>query len=304
MVQLVVVASVLAGIIAMTNVSKSAKFFVKSVLYGLSISGCALYGVIALIFLRLIGKPEYAQYTTARAFYYVVSILFRIKIKVKNEEYLRQHPAIYISNHQSALDVFMLGRIFQPGMSVTAKSSLKFVPFLGWFMMLSGTFFLNRQKSEKARKVLSSALGQLKTQKRGLFVFPEGTRSGYETLDMLPFKKGAFHLAKEAGIPIVPIVVSNTTPIFCLKTKTFNSGLIEIEVLPPVPTSDVKSNDQVNELCTGVRESMIKKLKSDVGYSTSPLGAFKRPAEYAAEGMTGTESHDTVSEQTPLINRG
>lgn len=304
MVQLVVIASVVAGIIAMSNVSKSTKFFVKSVLYGLSITGCALYGVIALIFLRLIGKPEYAQYTVARAFYFVVSTLLRIKIKVKNEEYLRQHPAIYISNHQSALDVFMLGRIFQPGMSVTAKSSLKFVPFLGWFMMLSGTFFLNRQKSEKARKVLSSALDQLKTQKRGLFVFPEGTRSGYEALDMLPFKKGAFHLAKEAGIPIVPIVVSNTTPIFCLKTKTFNSGLIEIEVLPPVSTAGVKTNEQVTELCTSIRDSMIKTLRVNVGYSSSPLGAPKKSVESSAEGASKlSETLATASEQTPLISK-
>lgn len=260
----------LAVLVSMATIFKSLKFYIKLVAYALAICGCAIYGVVALIVLRLLGKPQYAQYTTARAFYYVCSLIFGIKIVVKNEQYLKLNPAVYISNHQSALDVVVLGRVFQPGMLMTAKSSLRFVPFLGWFMMLSGTFFLNRQKLERARKVLTGALFQLKEQNRGLYIFPEGTRSGFQNLDMLPFKKGAFHLAKQAGIPVVPIVVSNTLTIFSPKTKTFESGVIEIEVLPPVPMANVETNEEVTEVCNKVHDDMVTCLKTRVGYSIAP----------------------------------
>ncbi|CAN3359046.1 1-acyl-sn-glycerol-3-phosphate acyltransferase [Diutina catenulata] len=293
--RLVVALTVVIALVSMAAFSARIKFLVKSIVFAFSIAGCALYGVVASIFLRLIGKPQYSQYTVARAFLFVIGKLLRIKVRVKNEQYLRQNPAIYISNHQSALDVLVLGRIFQPGMSVTAKSSLKYVPFLGWFMLLSGTFFLNRQKSEKARRVLNSALGQLKTEKRGLFIFPEGTRSGYDKLDMLPFKKGAFHLAKEAGIPVVPIVVSNTSTIFHSATKIFNTGVIDVEVLPPVPMAGVTTSEEVTEVTARVRDDMIKVLRENVGYSEAPLGSGikKAPVSAATKG----------SETTPLINK-
>ena len=84
-----------------------------------------------------------------------------VKINIKNAHYLNEKPAIVISNHQSALDILVLGKTFTPGMTVTAKRALKFFPFLGWFMLASGTFFLDRTRGEKARKVLDGALASL-----------------------------------------------------------------------------------------------------------------------------------------------
>ncbi|KAK6462224.1 hypothetical protein DFJ63DRAFT_319080 [Scheffersomyces coipomensis] len=242
------------------------KYYLKTIAFGSLICGCALYGVIASVILRLVNKGEYAQYTVARAFLYTFSWALGVKITVTNEKYLQSNPAIYISNHQSALDIFLLGKIFQPGFSVTAKRSLKFVPILGWFMLLSGTFFLDRSKSDKARKVLDSALASLKKDNRALFMFPEGTRSRTEKLEFLPFKKGAFHLAKQAGIPVVPIVISNTSNIFNSKRKVFNEGEIFVEVLPPVSTDDLETNEDVTKLCNKVNEDMLK-VYQRIGYS-------------------------------------
>ncbi|EGW31505.1 uncharacterized protein SPAPADRAFT_141322 [Spathaspora passalidarum NRRL Y-27907] len=242
------------------------KFYLKSVVFGSVIAGCAIYGIFASLILRIINKLEYAQFTVARAFYYGLGTTLGLKINIKNEHYLRGLPAICVSNHQSALDVYILGRIFQPGYTVTSKSSLKYVPFLGWFMSLSGTFFLDRKKGAKAKAVLEGALNDLKREKKALFIFPEGTRSATTELEMLPFKKGAFHLAKDAGIPIIPVVVSNTSTLFSSKKKTFRGGEITIEVLPPVPTTDVKTHDDVTKLVNKVRDDMVSTLKR-IGYS-------------------------------------
>lgn len=256
------------------------KFYFKSTVYGLLITVCALYGVVASIFLRIIGKKEYSQYTVARAFYYSVSTVLGIKIKVNNEKYLHGKPAVFISNHQSALDILILGRVFHPGFTVTAKKVLKYVPFLGWFMMASGTFFIDRAKSDKARRVLDNALENVKKEKSGIFLFPEGTRSATTNLEMLPFKKGAFHLAKQAQIDVVPIVVSNTSTIFHSKSKTFNSGVITIDVLPPVPTKGIETKDQLDDLVVEVRKSMLESLQR-IGYSKTDSKSVpvKSPAQ-------------------------
>lgn len=289
------------------------KFYLRSVLFGFTIVVCALYGVVASIILRVIGKKEYSQYTVARAFYYSFSTLSGIKVTIHNEKYLQDKPGIFISNHQLALDILVLARIFQPGFTVTAKKVLKYFPFLGWFMVASGTFFIDRSKSDKARKVLSEALAIVRMEKRGLFFFPEGTRSGTTNLEMLPFKKGAFHLAQQAKIPVVPIVVSNTSPIFHAKSKTFNTGEIVINVLPPVQTEDIETKEQIDQLVIDVRKSMMEELKK-IGYSKTKNSASSAPAASpktaTPEPIKDSDSDDVVqqtvevsevSEETPLV---
>lgn len=288
-------------------VGNTVKFYFKSLIYGTLLSGCALYGVIASIVLRLIGKPEYAQYTVARVFYFVISKVLRIKITIKNEEYLNQKPGIVISNHQSVLDVFVLGRLFQPGFTVTAKTALKYFPFLGWFMLASGTFFINRTKGQKARAVLDKALDKVKAENKAIFMFPEGTRLATTKLDLLPFKKGAFHLAQQGGIPVIPCVVTNTSNIFHSKKKVFNCGEIIIEVMKPIPTKDLKTKEEINEFAVDVREKMLSKLQ-EIGYSSTgakdsaPL-LEDTPDQDESEESIEVEIDSTSTEETPLVDK-
>lgn len=271
------------------------KFYAKSAVFGSLVILCALYGVVASLALRLVGKEEYAQYTVARAFYYLLSKVLGITITVKNEEFLLQRPSVVVSNHQSALDVFVLGRVFQPGYTVTAKKVLKYFPFLGWFMLASGTFFLDRAKGEKARKVLDTALHNLKKQHRSIFMFPEGTRLGTKKLEMLPFKKGAFHLAKQAQIPVVPVAVSNYLTIFHSGDMVFNRGEIVVEVLKPMATTDLKSNDDVTAFAADVRDKMLHSVEL-MGYA--PV----RGQHVADVEVHSDDSVEIVAEDTPLIS--
>ncbi|CUM67945.1 uncharacterized protein PRCAT00005658001 [Priceomyces carsonii] len=288
----------------MPSTLQKLKFYLKSTLYGSLIAGCALYGVIASIVLRIIGKKEYAQYTVAKVFYFACSSLLGLKITIKNEKYLHEKPAIIISNHQSALDIYVLGKIFQVGYTVTAKKALQYVPLLGWFMLASGTFFLDRTRGEKARKVLDKAFDGVKAEKRGLFIFPEGTRSATSKLEMLPFKKGSFYLAKQGGLPIIPVVVSNTSDIFSSKNKIFNGGEIFIEVLEPMSTDGLNSNEEVSNFCAEVRSKMLEKLK-ELGYSKVNSNTPRNePSTNSASSSSEVETEvetEVVSEESPLV---
>lgn len=244
---------------------KAVRFYLKAALALTVFGTCSIYGVLCSIFFFLIGKRHLAQWSTARAFYYSFSTIMGIRIKLVNGERLNGLPAIIVGNHQSGLDILVLGRIFPPGCTVTSKKSLKWIPFLGWFMTLSGTFFLDRSNREKSVQTLNKVLDDLKAKKRGLYIFPEGTRSYASTPTLLPFKKGAFHLAQQAKVPIIPIVVSNTSTLIDAKTKTFETGEIIIHVLPPVSTENLKP-EEVSALSEKVREDMLNELQK-IGYS-------------------------------------
>lgn len=244
---------------------KSLIYYTRTFLAAAIICGGSVFGVVAGIVCTAIGKQHLAQWATARCFYYSMALFFGIDVRVENEQYLQDLPCIIVANHQSALDIFMLGRMFPRGCTVTAKKSLKYMPFLGWFMALSGTLFLERNNRAKSVDTLNRGLQNIKQKKRALWIFPEGTRSYTTKLEMLPFKKGAFHLAQQGELPIVPIVVSNTSTLMNPKLKIYNRGYISARVLKPISTVGLKKED-VGALCEKVRNMMVEELQ-DVGYS-------------------------------------
>lgn len=245
----------------------TALYYIRSTLAVAVLCGCALYGVTASIVLTLVGKQHLAQWATARCFYYSMALILGIDVKVENEHYLDNKPYIIVSNHQSALDILMLGRLFPQGCTMTAKKSLKYTPFLGWFMTLSGTLFLERTDRQKSVDTLNRSLDTLKKEKRALWIFPEGTRSYATNLTMLPFKKGAFHLARQGKLPIVPVVVSNTSTLMNPKWKVFNRGCLVARVMKPIPTDNLSVED-VGKFSENLRENMIIEL-NDLAYSTA-----------------------------------
>ncbi|CAL9737810.1 1-acyl-sn-glycerol-3-phosphate acyltransferase [Monosporozyma servazzii] len=238
---------------------------------------CALYGTIASIVCTLIGKQHLSQWTTARCYYYAMKYGMGIDVKVIGEEKLNNKPFIVVSNHQSTLDILMLGRMFPKGCTVTAKKSLKYIPLLGWFMAASGTFFLDRSSREKSVDTLNKGLQQIKEKKRALWIFPEGTRSYATDLKILPLKKGAFHLAQQGNIPIVPVVVSNTSTLMNPKNKVFNRGVITVKVLDPVST-DGLAKESIGAFSEKIRDSMVEALH-EIGYS-EPVNETNLPQEY------------------------
>ncbi|KAI9723307.1 MAG: hypothetical protein M1812_001190 [Candelaria pacifica] len=103
------------------------------------------------------------------------------------------------------------------------------------------------------------AAAQMQRDRQSVFIFPEGTRSYYSQPDLLPFKKGAFHLAIQAKVPIVPIVAANYSNVMHVQSRRFQPGDIPVKVLPPIPTAHLTSAD-VDELTRHTRELMLAEL--------------------------------------------
>lgn len=295
------------------NLFKKFKFVTKGIVALNVLLISATYGVLCSVYFALIRRRDLAQWSTARFYYNLFSFVMGMKINIDKPELLEKLPAILISNHQSELDIYMLGRIFPPRCVVTAKKQLKYVPFLGWFMSASGTFFLDRSNRESAIHTLNNALDLLKENKGGLFMFPEGTRSYSTTPTLLPFKKGAFHLAVQAQIPIIPVVVSNTSNLYSMKLFNFNRGEINIKVLDPIPTLGLTKED-VPDFTEKVFEMMNKAVK-ELGMSTvygEHVSFTSQDGEHTNEGelepdveadapSTGSTEATAVSESTSLL---
>jgi len=126
-------------------------------------------------------------------------------------------------------------------------------------MALSGTVFIDRGNRKSAIAAFDGAVQEIKGNKQSVWIFPEGTRSYYSKPDLLPFKKGAFHLAIQAGVPIVPVVVQNYSHVLHLQDRTFEPGVINVKVLEPIPTKDQDLAD-IDDLVVQTREKMLKEL--------------------------------------------
>ncbi|KAF3924835.1 hypothetical protein ABW21_db0203599 [Orbilia brochopaga] len=246
------------------TVSSLARFCAKLMVAYIIMCACALYGVAASIFLRLFGDVGIAQWTVARAFRYTLCPAIGVSFEVENEAGMwADRPVVFLGNHQSELDVLVLGRIFPKYCSVSAKSSLKHMPFLGWFMASTGTVFIDRANRQNALTSFDNAARDMKTRRQSVWIFPEGTRSYATTPMMLPFKKGAFHLAVQAQVPIVPVVVQNYSHVLNVKARTFESGTVRIKVLPPVPTAGMTgTKEEIDGLVLQVRTAMVAELEA------------------------------------------
>ena len=116
--------------------------------------------------------------------------------------------------------------------------------------------YIDRSNTEAARKGLEPAVEALKNG-RSIAIAPEGTRS--PTPRLLPFKKGPFHLAVQAGVPVVPIVMRNCGEIMAAHSMIIHPGTVDVAVLPPVPTDDW-TKDTFDTKIAAVRQMYLDTL--------------------------------------------
>lgn len=224
-------------------------FYARLLSSYLSLAVCALYGVFASIALRLFGHGGLSQWTTARAFALTMRLTTGIRFRIiSGESHLSTRPGVFIGNHQTELDVLLLGAVFPRHCSVTAKSSLRRVPLLGWFMALSGTVFIDRANRSNALRAFDEAADSMRARRQSVFIFPEGTRSYADRPMLLPFKKGAFHLAVRAQVPIVPVVAANYSAVLSARRRVFEAGEIAVKGMLFFALLDI-SREAVADVC-------------------------------------------------------
>jgi 1-acyl-sn-glycerol-3-phosphate acyltransferase len=150
-----------------------------------------------------------------------------------------RHPYVVVSNHESFVDILLLSHLPWE-MKWLSKVEVFRIPILGWNMQLVGDVPVERGTAKSAAEAMRRC-GAILRQRISVVIFPEGTRS--PTGEMLPFKDGAFRLAIEAGVPILPIVVHGTR--FALGKHDWRVGhsIAEARVLPPVETTGLTAQD-------------------------------------------------------------
>ncbi|KEY65917.1 hypothetical protein S7711_07947 [Stachybotrys chartarum IBT 7711] len=288
-------AVLVASFYMLSLVSARAAFVARVLASYLMLVLAALYGVFASILLTLLGRQGISQWAAGRFFHWAMRLSTGVVFEVDDPNHVLEttRPAVFIGNHQTELDVCMLGAMFPKYCSITAKASLKRTPFLGWFMTLSGSIFIDRKNSKDAREAMKGAAQEIQAKKQSVYIFPEGTRSYAKEPMLLPFKKGAFYLAVEAGVPIVPCVIANYSHILFIKNMVFNAGRIPVKVLDPIPTKGLTTAD-IDDLTRSTRELMLQELISLSekvhGRPLAVPAAFNQPSKAISSGIDTTVS--------------
>ncbi|OCF96128.1 1-acylglycerol-3-phosphate O-acyltransferase [Gilliamella sp. wkB308] len=161
---------------------------------------------------------------------------------------------VYIANHQNNFDMVVAADVVQPKTVTVGKKSLAWIPFFGQLYYLTGNILIDRNNKSKAHDTIGQVVKEIKTRGISIWMFPEGTRSRGRGL--LPFKTGAFKAAIAAGVPIVPICVSDTNNI---QLNRLNNGHMIVEMLDPIDTKSLRKED-ARTLMEQCYQQMTEKL--------------------------------------------
>jgi lysophosphatidate acyltransferase len=245
---LYVLGAVALTIFVLTKLSPTLKYHIKYVGLCLSYINLTLWcGVFAL------ANPRSAKNTFIANFFSRVLAIqwwFGYSVKVENWHHLMnaKRPCIVVSNHQSLIDALFMLQYSPNGTAPVAKKELLYVPVFGVVCWLYGTVFLDRSKGRVAMQNVGTDMKRTDTS---VWIFAEGTRNQFDAVGA--FKKGAFHLAVETQLPIVPVVIGNYRNVIDRKNRRFPGGEIRAQAYPMIETEGLTTAD-VNDLVEKVHK--------------------------------------------------
>ncbi len=186
--------------------------------------------------------------------------LFGQELEVTGSEHVRRgQPAVYIANHQSFLDVPAIFRALPINLRFLCKKSLRYYPAIGPYLVAAGHVFVDRSNPKAARESMAEAARKVHDG-TPILIFPEGTRTRDGKLQ--PFKKGAFVLAIEAQVPIVPVAVSNSWENLGRGFRP-KPGKLQVRIGPPLSTAGYSYEDR-NRLRDEAHEALVELMHGAV----------------------------------------
>ena len=223
----------------------------------------ALLGVLGppiLLFSWLVNKHDLVYPVAsfgARAWLW----LSGVRIKVRGLELLDpKQPYVFVSNHRSYLDTAAIFVYTGRRIGVLAKKELLKVPVLGVGMGFVNVMAIDRTNRESAIRTTEAAAKRIQSGV-SFAVFVEGTRA--KPGELLPFKKGAFYMARQAGVPVVPVAIKNSDVLMGKGTGEARAGTIEMVMMSPVETVKVSTDEDMNQFIADVREMIAAELTRD-----------------------------------------
>jgi putative phosphoserine phosphatase / 1-acylglycerol-3-phosphate O-acyltransferase len=164
-----------------------------------------------------------------------------VSLNITGEEHLwSERPAVFIFNHQSSLDMLIVGSLVRRDLTGVAKKEAARDPRFAPIGLLTDVAYVDRKNSTKARSALQPVVDKMH-EGYSLAIAPEGTRMPTPRLGR--FKKGAFHIAMQARVPIVPIVIRNAGELMWRGSNVVRPGTVDVAVLSPVSTERWRKQD-------------------------------------------------------------
>jgi putative phosphoserine phosphatase/1-acylglycerol-3-phosphate O-acyltransferase len=184
--------------------------------------------------------------------------LIGLDLDVKGEDNLwAQRPCVFVFNHQSKADVVIMAKLIRRDIAGVGKKEIRKIPVIGRVMEMGGVVLIDRENSGSAIEAMAPLVDAIRDDGKCVVLSPEGTRTVSPRLG--PFKKGAFHLAMQAGVPIVPIVIRNALDVAPKGDFVFRPATVDVEVLAPVDTSNW-STETINDHVAEVRGLFLEAL--------------------------------------------
>ena len=196
-----------------------------------------------------------------------------VKVVIENRATLvPEQPYVFMANHASSLDIWAVFVAIPRRLRLIAKKQLARIPLFGWAMWAGRFIFIDRGNGVAARRSIAEA-GRRIHDGDSVLIFPEGTRTRDGSL--LPFKKGGFHLASKAGVPIVPVALCGTRALMPRGSLLLRAGAIRVIIGQPIPTQGLSDEDRVNlaERVRGIIDVMLAEGATAERASRSPSQA-------------------------------
>ena len=206
-----------------------------------------------------LGGGKWWGYYPARYWGKFVCWITFVKVTVEGRENIdTERPYVFVANHQSAYDIFSIYGYLGHSFRWMMKKSLEKIPFLGWGCKRAGNIFVDNSSPAAVRNTMATARQQLQKD-MSLMVFPEGSRSWDGK--MVPFKKGAYLLAVQFNLPIVPITIDGAFDVMPRFKKLPMWGRIKITIHKPleVPEGGFRIKNVMEETYNTIHSALSEK---------------------------------------------
>ena len=261
---------------------------------------------VSLVPTFLAGLPVYALTRSKRQslnfslslFADTASALIGLDLNVTGKQHLWSHrPAVFIFNHQSKADVVVIASLLRADMAGVGKKEIRDMPVIGRVLETAGVVMIDRANSASAIEAMTPLVEAMRDEGKSVVLAPEGTRSVSPRLG--PFKKGAFHLAMQAGVPIIPIVIRNAGDVAPKGEFVFRPATVDVEVLEPIDTSNWQVSD-LNEHIREVRNRMLAVLGQPLEPAEKAASVTaKRPNPAKTKAKTKSKAKAKAGTKTP-----
>ena len=201
------------------------------------------------------------------------------------ENFDPDRPHLLVANHQSWFDVFALIGWVPGNFRFVAKKELEKIPIFGWSWRRCGHVSIDRQDRTAAIASLKAAAEKIARENLTIVMFPEGTRSSDGRLQ--PFKKGAFMLGIQSGVPLIPVAIKGTRDIMPKGGWTIGKGRVTIRLGRPIDTTGYEVGDRDR-----LRDDAHRALAGLLGEPGAPEELAGQPATHTTTPIEEAEGPD------------